>query len=126
MLKHTTKIVAAFVQNNPIPDLAELIHSVHSALVSAGAPEPAQAGEKQQPAVSIKRSVKPDGIVCLECGRTQQMMKRHLQTAHGHSVDDYRSKWGLPADYPMTAPNYALRRSELAKAAGLGTMRKKA
>jgi len=125
MLKLTTQIVAAFVRNNPATDLVELIHSVHSALISAGQPAPAQAAEKQQPAVSIKRSVKPDGIACLECGKTQQMMKRHLRTAHGQSVDDYRSKWSLPADYPMTAPAYAAKRSQLAKKAGLGTMRRK-
>ena len=124
MLKNTVKIVAAFVQNNPVPDLGEFIRTVHQALVSAVAPAE-QAAEPQQPAVAVKRSVRPDGIVCLECGAVQQMVKRHLRTAHNLSVDDYRAKWGLSPDYPTTAPNYAAKRSELAKKAGLGVRPRK-
>jgi predicted transcriptional regulator len=118
----TADIVAAHVSNNSvaISDLPLLISSVHSALTTLGgtpAPEP----EKLVPAVSIRASVKPDYIVCLEDGKKLKMLRRHLMTAFGMTPDDYRAKWGLPADYPMVAPNYAEQRRTLAKEIGLGT-----
>ena len=116
LLEHTTKIVGAHVANNPIAaaDLPGLIATVHETLATLG-PEP-----KPTPAVPIKQSVKPEYIVCLEDGKKQKMIKRHLKTAHDMTPDDYRKRWGLPSDYPMVAPNYAATRSKLAKKIGLG------
>lgn len=121
----TAKLVAAYLGNTTIAigDVPTLIASTYAALVNTASPEPAPA-EPQPPAVSVKKSVTADAIVCLECGKRQKMLKRHLHTAHGLSVEDYRSKWSLPADYPMVAPDYAARRSQLAIDHGLG--RKKA
>jgi predicted transcriptional regulator len=118
----TADIVAAHVSNNSvaISDLSLLINTVHSALGNLGGapiPEP----EKLVPAVSIRTSVKPDYIVCLEDGKKLKMLRRHLMTAFGMTPDDYRAKWNLPADYPMVAPNYAEQRRVLAKQIGLGT-----
>lgn len=118
----TADIVAAHVSNNSvaISDLPLLISSVHAALTGLGGtptPEP----EKPVPAVSIRASVKPDYIICLEDGKKLKMLRRHLMTAFGMTPDDYRAKWGLPADYPMVAPNYAEQRRDLAKQIGLGT-----
>ena len=122
----TAKIVAAFLRGNEVAthDLPGLIQATHAALVGVSLPPP-EPMEQQQPAVSVKKSVTPGAVLCLECGKGQKMLKRHLQTAHGLSVDDYRSKWSLPTNYPMVAPNYAERRSALAKASGLGHSRKK-
>ncbi|AMU91564.1 MucR family transcriptional regulator [Sphingopyxis macrogoltabida] len=118
----TADIVAAHVSNNSvaISDLPLVIRSVHEALaglVSKAEPEP----EPQQPAVSVRASVKPDYIVCLEDGKKLTMMRRYLMTNFGMTPDDYRAKWNLPKDYPMVAPNYAEKRRELAKQIGLGT-----
>ncbi len=115
----TTRIVAAHVSHNPIAvtDVPGLIATVHQALATLGPEEPAA---KPTPVVPIKQSVKPEYIVCLEDGKKQKMLKRHLKTAHGMTPDDYRKRWGLPGDYPMTAPNYAAARSKLAKKIGLG------
>jgi predicted transcriptional regulator len=118
----TADIVAAHVSNNSvaISDLSLLINTVHSALGNLGGapiPEP----EQLVPAVSIRASVKPDYIVCLEDGKKLKMLRRHLMTAFGMTPDDYRAKWGLAADYPMVAPNYAEQRRVLAKQIGLGT-----
>ena len=117
----TADIVAAHVGNNSvaISDLALLIQTVHGALTGLG--ETAEPEVKQEPAVSIRASVKPDHIVCLEDGKKLKMLRRHLMTHYGMTPDDYRAKWGLPADYPMVAPNYAERRRALAKEIGLGT-----
>jgi predicted transcriptional regulator len=117
----TADIVAAHVSNNSvaISDLSLLINNVHAALSSLGN-EPAEE-EKPVPAVSIRASVKPDHIICLEDGKKLKMLRRHLMTHYGMTPDDYRAKWGLPADYPMVAPNYAERRRVLAKEIGLGT-----
>ncbi|ALC12159.1 MucR family transcriptional regulator [Sphingopyxis sp. 113P3] len=117
----TADIVAAHVSNNSvaISDLAMLINNVHAALSGLGseaAPE-----EKPVPAVSIRASVKPDYIVCLEDGKKLKMLRRHLMTHYEMTPEDYRAKWGLPADYPMVAPNYAAKRRALAKEIGLGT-----
>ncbi|MBN9787519.1 transcriptional regulator [Pseudonocardia sp. TMWB2A] len=121
----TADIVAAHVSNNSVAvsDLPLLIQNVHGAL--AGLSEPAAApAEKQEPAVSIRASIKPDYIVCLEDGKKLKMLKRHLMTHYGMTPEDYRAKWNLPADYPMVAPNYAEQRRELAHKIGLGTSRK--
>ena len=120
----TTKIVAAYLGGNTVEatEVPNLIKSVYSTLVGTDAPVTALA-EQQQPAVSVKKSVTPGHIVCLECGDHQKMLKRHLLTGHGLTADEYRAKWSLPRDYPLVAPEYAARRSELAKAAGLGYSR---
>lgn len=124
----TTDIVAAHVSNNSvaISDLPNLIQSVYAALSGVQAsPEPEPA--KQEPAVSIRTSVKPDYIICLEDGKKLKMLKRHLMTHYQMTPDDYRAKWNLAPDYPMVAPNYAEQRRTLAKKIGLGrkTGRKK-
>ena len=118
----TAGIVASHVQNNSvaISDLPILIKTVHESLAGLGGETMA---EKPQPAVSVRRSVKPDYIICLEDGRKLKMLKRHLSTAYGMSPEEYREKWGLPADYPMVAPNYAKQRSSLAQKIGLGKRR---
>jgi predicted transcriptional regulator len=118
----TADIVAAHVSNNSvaISDLALLINSVHNALSGLGG-TPVVEAEKPVPAVSIRASVKPDYIICLEDGKKLKMLRRHLMTAFGMTPDDYRAKWGLAADYPMVAPNYAEQRRTLAKEIGLGT-----
>ncbi|MBE1528975.1 putative transcriptional regulator [Sphingopyxis sp. OAS728] len=118
----TADIVAAHVSNNSvaISDIPLVIRSVHEALAGLSAnaqPEP----EPQRPAVSVRASVKPDHIVCLEDGKKLTMMRRYLMTNFGMTPDEYRAKWNLPKDYPMTAPNYTEKRRELAKQIGLGT-----
>lgn len=123
-LAFTAEIVSSHVANNTVAvsDLPTLISNVYSALAKLGGvvePEKVQ----QEPAVSIRSSVKPDFIVCLESGKKLKMLKRHLMTHYNMTPDEYRAKWGLPADYPMVAPNYALQRQELAKKIGLGTKR---
>lgn len=117
----TADIVAAHVSNNSvaISDLSLLINNVHAALSGLGSAPVVE--EKLVPAVSIRTSVKPDFIVCLEDGKKLKMLRRHLMTHYGMTPDDYRAKWGLPADYPMVAPNYAEKRRALAKEIGLGT-----
>lgn len=122
----TADIVAAFVSNNSVAvsDVPLLIANVHGALVGLGqkAVEPEA---ELVPAVSIRQSVKPDYIVCLEDGKKLKMLKRHLQTHYNMTPEQYRAKWGLPIDYPMVAPNYAEQRRDLAKKIGLGTNRNK-
>ncbi len=119
LLEHTTRIVAAHVANNPIAvtDVTGLIATVHQALATLG---PEEAAPRPEPAVSIKQSVKPEYIVCLDDGKKLKMLKRHLRTAYNLSPAEYRERWGLPRDYPMVAPNYAATRSKLAKKIGLG------
>jgi predicted transcriptional regulator len=122
----TADIVSAHVSNNSVAvnDLPQLIQNVHNALTGLGSkPEPAPV--KQEPAVSIRSSVKPDYIVCLEDGKKLKMLKRHLMTHYGMTPDEYRQKWGLNQDYPMVAPNYAEQRRTLAKKIGLGTKRRR-
>lgn len=122
LLTLTADIVAAHVSNNSVSmaDLPTLIANIHAALAGLGAPAAAPA-EEQKPAVSIRSSVKPDYIVCLEDGKKLKMLRRHLMTHYGMTPDDYRAKWNLPRDYPMVAPDYAERRRVLAKQIGLGT-----
>ena len=120
----TAQIVAAHVSNNTVgaEALPSLIHEVFATLSNMGhAPAPAAPADRRQPAVPVKKSVFPDHIVCLEDGKKLKMLKRHLKTAFGLTPDQYRERWGLPADYPMVAPNYARHRSSLAKKIGLGT-----
>ena len=126
LLTLTADNVAAHVSNNSVAvsDLPNLIQNVHSALTgisgNGAAPEP-----KPEPKVSIRSSVKPDYIVCLEDGKRLKMLKRHLMTHYNMTPDQYRQKWGLSADYPMVAPNYAEQRRTLAKSIGLGTKRRR-
>ena len=122
----TADIVAAHVSNNSVAvsDLAVLIGNVHGALAGLGSPVIAP-DVKQEPAVSVRSSIKPDYIVCLEDGKKLKMLKRHLMTHYQMTPEQYRAKWNLPADYPMVAPNYAEQRRTLAKKIGLGTKRKR-
>jgi len=121
--EHVAKIVAAYAKRNALAadQLPTLIATVHGALagVKSGI-IPEQADEPLTPAVSVRRSVQLDAIICLDCGRRQKMIKRHITAAHGLSVGEYRQRWGLPRDYPLVAPDYHTRRSELAKSIGLG------
>jgi predicted transcriptional regulator len=125
MLKLTADIVAAHVSNNKLPaaDLPQLIAQVHASLSDTGGAPGGQA--RPTPAVSIKKSVTADHIICLEDGKKLKMLKRHLKTSYDLTPEQYRERWGLPADYPMVAPNYAKKRSQLAKQIGLGKRGKK-
>ena len=126
LLALTTEIVSSHVANNTVAvnDLPQLIQQVYTTLAAIGkAPSPAV--ERPHPVVSVKRSVTPDYIVCLEDGRKLKMLKRHLKTAYNMTPEEYRERWRLPPDYPMVAPNYAKQRSALAKKIGLGTKRRK-
>ena len=121
LLALTAEIVAAHVGNNTVPvaELSQLVQDIYRCLSTLGnAPV---APERLQPAVPVKKSVTPEYIVCLEDGKKLKMLKRHLKTAYGMTPEEYRERWGLPADYPMVAPNYAQHRSTLAKKIGLGT-----
>ena len=117
----TSDIVAAHVSNNgvAVEDVPALIVNVYGALASLGHAAPAPEA-LPEPAVSIRASIKPDYIVCLEDGKKLKMLKRHLMTSYNMTPDQYRARWGLAADYPMVAPNYAEKRRELAKKIGLG------
>ena len=121
------EIVSAYVSRNSVPsgDLAGLIGDVHAALLQAAGNGVAEPAEAPKPAVQARKSVQPDYIVCLEDGKRFKSLKRHLRTVYDLTPDQYRAKWGLPADYPMVAPNYAAARSELAKQMGLGQQRRK-
>jgi len=120
LLKLTADIVAAHVSNNKLPanELPQLIAQVHASLTDTGG----ASGEQQRlsPAVPVKKSVTADYIVCLEDGKKLKMLKRHLKTSYDMTPEQYRERWGLPADYPMVAPNYAKQRSAFAKQIGLG------
>ena len=126
LLTLTADIVAAHVSNNSVAvnDLPNLIQNVHQALTGISTTS-VGTEEKPEPKVSIRASVKPDFISCLECGKKQKMLKRHLMTNHEMTPADYRQKWGLSSDYPMVAPNYAEQRRTLAKSIGLGTKRRR-
>ncbi|QYJ02395.1 MucR family transcriptional regulator [Thalassovita mediterranea] len=120
----TTEIVAAYVSNNPVQssDLANLIRNVHDALTNISTEE-VQAPEAK-PAIPVKKSVTDDYLICLEDGKKFKSLKRHLRAKYDMTPDEYREKWGLPFDYPMVAPSYARKRSQLAKKMGLGTGKK--
>jgi predicted transcriptional regulator len=121
----TTNIVAAYVRRNQIEadQLPVLISTVHQALATLGKPA-AESDRERTPAVPIRRSVHRDYVVCLECGWRGQMLRRHVATGHGLGVDQYRARWNLPRDHPMTAPGYSERRSTLALELGLGRTRR--
>ena len=119
----TSQIVSAFVSKNSVQasDLPALISNVYQSLNSLGQPQTAvEAAVDRKPAVPVKKSVTPEYIICLEDGKKLKMLKRHLNTSYNMTPDEYRAKWGLPADYPMVAPNYAKARSEMAVKIGLG------
>lgn len=121
LLDHVADIVSAHVSNNSVAagDLPGLIQSVYASLASLGqVPEPTE--EVRIPAVSVRASVKPDAVTCLDCGAKFKMLKHHLSTDHGMTPAEYRARWNLAADYPMVAPDYAARRKELALKIGLG------
>ncbi|WP_068429443.1 MucR family transcriptional regulator [Magnetospirillum sp. XM-1] len=115
------RIVASYLGNHEVPihDLSALIKATYTALAGTEAPSPVDA-DRPVPAVPIKKSITRDFVSCLECAKKQKMLRRHLATAHGLSVEEYRAKWSLPADYPMAAPSYAKKRSEMAIKIGLG------
>jgi predicted transcriptional regulator len=123
----TAEIVSAFVRNNSVAagDIPALINQVHTALlrVSSGGKE--QPAEPLKPAVPLRKSITPDYLVCLEDGKKFKSLKRHLRTQYNVTPEQYREKWGLPADYPMVAPNYAAARSKLARDMGLGQQRRR-
>jgi len=123
----TADIVSAHVSNNSVAvnDLPQLIQNVHGALSGLGG-QAAEPEARPEPAVSVRSSIKPDYIVCLEDGKKLKMLKRHLMTHYQMTPDAYRQKWGLNSDYPMVAPNYAEQRRTLAKKIGLGTKRRRA
>jgi len=120
-------IVSAYVSNNSVPtgDLPGLISEVHLALARVGNGAAEASAEAPKPAIAIKKSITPDYIICLEDGKKFKSLKRHLRTHYNLSPEEYRDKWGLPPDYPMVAPNYAKRRSQIAKKMGLGHKRGK-
>lgn len=122
LLKLASDIVAAYVSNNPIPvgELPAMIKSVHATLGALTGSTEGEILTAQKPAVPIKKSITSEYLVCLEDGKKLKMLKRYLRSRYGLSPDQYRTKWGLPADYPMVASNYAAQRSEFAKKIGLG------
>ena len=122
LLKLATDIVAAYVSNNPIPvaEVPGMIKSVHSTLGGLTTAGSSDAQTSQKPAVTVKKSITPEYIICLEDGKKLKMLKRYLRSNYSLTPEEYRAKWGLPADYPMVAPNYAAQRSEFAKKIGLG------
>lgn len=128
MIELAARIVAAYVGNNPVPagDLPKLIADVHKALEQTATGTPAKDElADAKPAINVKKSITPDYLICLEDGKKFKSLKRHLRTHFNLSPEQYREKWGLPADYPMVAPNYASARSSLAKSMGLGQRRGK-
>lgn len=126
LLSLTVDIVSSHVSNNTVPvaEVPTLIEQVFAALSKLSTPQP-EVEERPEPAVPVRRSVQPDYIVCLEDGKKLKMLKRHLKSQYDMTPEEYRERWGLPADYPMVAPNYADQRRKLAKKIGLGTSRRK-
>lgn len=122
LLRMTAEIATAYVGRNSIAgtEISEVVKLVHSVLTRLGGPQAQPQTTPQEPAVPIRKSVTKDYIICLEDGKKLKMLKRHLRATYDLSPDEYRAKWGLPADYPMVAPGYAERRSEFAKQIGLG------
>ena len=122
VLRMAVDVVAAYVSNNQISSgqISEVINSVYGSLMGLDGTPLEAAAEFQKPAVSVRKSVTPDYIICLEDGKKLKMLKRHLRTTYNLTPEEYRTKWGLPSDYPMVAPNYAKQRSQFAKDIGLG------
>ncbi len=123
----TANIVSAYVSNNTTPasELPALISQIHGALVRLSTGQAEVATEPTKPAVPVKKSMTSDFLVCLEDGKKFKSLKRHLRTQYNMTPEQYREKWGLPPDYPMVAPNYAVARSQLAKKMGLGQQRRR-
>jgi predicted transcriptional regulator len=123
----TADIVSAYVSNNSVSagEISSLINQVHSALMRVSVGQSDAQPEPLKPAVSVKKSITPDHLVCLEDGKKFKSLKRHLRTQYNMTPEAYREKWGLPPDYPMVAPNYAAARSQLAKQMGLGQQRRR-
>ena len=121
MIDLVSKIVAGYVSHNSVPpnEITSLISTVHQALLGINGISD-HIMRTQEPAIAVKKSITPDHLICLEDGKKFKSLKRHLRTRYNMTPDDYRNKWGLPADYPMVAPNYATARSNLALAMGLG------
>ena len=121
----TSEIICSYVANNliPVDDLPRLIGEIHATLVTISEIQQNPTQEPQKPAVSVKRSITPDYLICLEDGQKFKSLKRHLRSKYNLSPEEYRSKWQLPSDYPMVAPNYAAERSKLAMKMGLGQKR---
>ena len=124
----TASIVSAYLSNNPTPasEIPNLISQIHAALLRVSSGRSETLTEPAKPAVSVKKSVHADFLVCLEDGKRFKSLKRHLRTQYNMTPEQYRDKWGLPADYPMVAPNYAEQRRNLAKKIGLGTRKRRA
>lgn len=124
-LEMTAEIVSAYLRNNVLPatQVPEIIRSVFETLTGLENQQAAEEKVQQKPAVPIRRSVRPDHIICLEDGKKLKMLKRYLRTTYDMTPEQYRAKWDLPPDYPMVAPNYAAQRSEFAKKIGLGKTR---
>jgi predicted transcriptional regulator len=122
LVRLTTDLVAAYISNNPVPRtmLSSLVGDIHASLSRLAGVDVAPAEEPKKPAVSIKKSITDEYIVCLDDGKKFKSLKRHLSTCYGMTPDEYRAKWDLPADYPMVAPAYAAVRSQMARASGLG------
>ena len=122
LLKLVSEIVASYVSNNPVPvsELPAMIRSVHATLGGLTGSASHDGVTSQKPSVPVKKSITPEYLICLEDGKRLKMLKRYLRSRYGLSPDQYRTKWGLPADYPMVASNYAAQRSEFAKKIGLG------
>ena len=127
LIELTASIVAAYVSNNATPaaEIPALIGQVHAALQRVSGGKPEVVPEPSRPAVSLKRSMTPEFLICLEDGKKFKSLKRHLRAQYGMTPEQYRDKWGLPADYPMVAPKYAEARSQLAKKMGLGQQRRR-
>lgn len=122
LIELTADIVAAHVENNSVAvaDVASLIQQVHQALAGLGKEEVSETQQKKSPVVSVRSSIKNDALVCMECGKKQKTLKRHLMSAHGMTPEQYRADYGLPNTYPMTAPNYSAQRRAMAHSIGLG------
>jgi predicted transcriptional regulator len=120
----TTTIVAAYLANKQLPlsEVPTLITQVYATLAGLGGVPKPVVEERPEPAVSVRKSITPDYLICLEDGKKLKMLKRHLKTSYNLTPEEYRERWGLSADYPMVAPNYAVQRSNLAKQIGLGTV----
>lgn len=127
LIAATATIVAGYASQNAVPDLPALMRQVYKTLqeLDGATSGMTKASTQQEPAVPVKKSVMPDYLICLEDGKQMKMLKRYLKTAYDMTPEQYREKWNLPPDYPMVAPSYAKRRSNLAKEIGLGTNNKK-
>jgi len=122
LVRLTASIVSAYLSRNPLGSshIQDVINTVYSSLSNTGTAPTEQNVQASRPSVPVKKSIMPDYIICLEDGKKLKMLKRHLRTTYNLTPDEYRTKWGLPSDYPMVAPNYAIQRSEFAKKIGLG------